>query len=53
MDIEEEHLEPNKLQIKDDFQIAQALQASLDNVVQGSPEEFSEKATAQKISDFQ
>ena len=31
VDIEEEHLEPVKLQIEDDFQIAQALQASLDN----------------------
>ena len=53
VDIEEEHLKPIKLQIEDDFQIAQALQARLDNVVQGNPEEFSEKGTAQKVSDFQ
>ena len=48
--MEKKHLEPVKLQIEDDFQIAQALRASLDNVLQGSPEGFSEKETLEKES---
>ena len=52
--MEKKHLEPVKLQIEDDFQIAQALRASLDNgldnVLQGSREGFSEKETLDKKS---
>ena len=52
VDMEEKHLEPVKLHIEDAFQIAQALQASLDNgldnVLQGSPKGFSEKETFDK-----